>query len=216
MTTPTPKTSASTPSPLLWLLLAGLVTAGATYLSTNLITTDIGFETVLLNQPLLGDFRVEAEALNPGRSLQLFTVRGVQVKTDRMRFYLRYNGYSGPREAEDTIQVELVAKSKDSVALVSKFGEFWYTDHVAEVLRQSVEDVAREYANEPQVNNKLFQKDFSGQLTAVVRQNFHSAGIPLIVQSVTGEYSRSSRTSYRTYSYKSTDSAIGQGIRDEY
>lgn len=200
---------------LSFLVFAGLVTAGVFYHSTNIITTDIGFETVLLNQPLLGDFRVEQEALKPGRSLQLFTVRGVQVKTDKMRFYLRYNGYSGPRAAEDTIQVELVAKSKDSVALVSKFGEFWYTDHVAEVLRQSVEDVAREYANEPQVNNKPFQKDFSVRLTAVVRQNFHSADIPLIVQSVTGEYSRSSRTSYRTF-YQSTQSAMGQGIRDEY
>lgn len=213
MTTTTQKSDISNAMAVLW--FAGLIAAGLIYQAFHMVTTDIGFETVLVHQPVLGDYEVQKNALKPGRSLEWFTVRGVPVKTDKMRFYERYDDYSPSSKGEDTIRIELIAKSKDSVALVTKFGEFWYTDHVRGILRQSVEDVAREYSNEIRADSKVFQKDFNARLNAVVQLKFNSNGVPLIVQSVSGEYSNYGRKSSRLYSYHNNPKTVGQGMRNE-
>lgn len=214
MTTTTQKPDITHAQSLLW--FAGLIAAGLIYHATHMITTDIGFETVLVHQPVLGDYEVLPKTEKPGRSLEWFTVRGITVKTDKMHFYERYTDYSPRSRGEDTIQVELIAKSKDSVALVSQFGEFWYTDHVKDILLQSVADVAREYSNEVRADSKVFQKDFNGRLRAVVQMKFKSNGVPLIVQSVSGEFSKYPESSSRRYSFHTNPKTVGQGIRVEY
>jgi hypothetical protein len=210
MTTTTQKSDISNTTAVLW--FAGLIAAGLIFRGTHMVTTDIGFQTVLLHQPVLGAYEVMPKALKPGRSLEWFTVRGVPVKTDKMRFYERYAEYT-PGIGEEPIQVELVVKTNDAADLVAQFGEFWYTDHVEEMLHQSVTNVAREYSREIQADSTVFQQDFNGRLKAVVQMKFKSKGVPLIVQSVDASYSNYPRTSTLRYNYKTHKNAKGQGVR---
>jgi hypothetical protein len=192
--------------------LIATVIALALGFSARFITTNVGYETVLVSQPILGDYKVLPHPLKPGRSLELKTVRGIPVKTDKMDFYYRYSDYSG--KGGDTIQAKMVVKSKDSVALITRFGEFWYTDYVEDVFGQAVADTAREYYKGAQADSRIFQTDFNGRLRAVIQQKFNSAGIPLAVFVASGEYSPIRGSSTNSYVRKEHQ-LTGQGVRYE-
>jgi hypothetical protein len=189
-------------------LIAAIV-AFAWCFPSQIITTNLGYETVLVSQPLLGDYKVLPKALKPGRSLEFDTIHGVPVKTDKMYFDYRYSDYLGT--GSFLIQVKLVVKSNDSVGLVSKFGEFWYSDHVEDILRQAVANVAREYYNGAPAFSAAFQAEFNGRLKYVIQQKFKSAGIPLTVFIATGEFRPYGGSSGSFY--PRGHQVAGQGIR---
>lgn len=195
-------------------IVLGLIAATvafALFLSVHIITTGLGYETVLVSQPILGDYEVKPHALKPGRSLQFTTVHGVPVKTGKMHFNIRYTDYPRTR-GPDSIQVKLVVRSNDPVELVSRFGEFWYTDHVEDVLRQAVTSVVSEYYRGAPIDSPVFQNDFNRRLRAVIQQKFKGAGIPLNVFTASGEY-----TTYHSSSgfFRARNRVAGQGIRYE-
>jgi regulator of protease activity HflC (stomatin/prohibitin superfamily) len=169
--------------------LAVVCIAGAApWLMTKVIETAPGYNTVVVNAPLIGEYSYEKEVLKPGRSLIWLFSFGIAVKIDAETALVA----SEPVQSEDgkpvIIQGKVRIRITDPYVLISTFGENWYKDEAQPMIAKSLQSYVGNH------DMALLEQALKGpqrsspEVQLSIQKAFDDRGLPIEVEFAAPDY----------------------------